>query len=103
MSMRREDRPLEILSVEDSIADQILIAEMLRNSTKQINVSFVSDGEKAICFLRRKGAYAEAPRPDLILLDLNIPKKNGEEVLREIRSDETFHRVPVLIFTTSRF
>jgi two-component system, chemotaxis family, response regulator Rcp1 len=92
---------IEILSVEDSSADQLLIAEMLKASERKHRVTFVSDGEEAIKFLRQQGEYSNAPRPDVILLDMGLPKKNGDEVLKEIRQDNIFSEIPVLILTTS--
>ncbi len=93
---------IEILLVEDSPGDADLAREALQ-STKVRNVlHVVRDGEEAMAFLRRKGKYANAARPGLVLLDLNLPKKDGREVLAEIKSDEELKRIPVVILTTSK-
>ncbi len=92
---------IEILLVEDSPGDVRLTQEALKDSKLLNNLSVVSDGVQAMAFLRRQGAYSEAPRPDLILLDLNLPKKDGRQVLQEIKSDEDLLRIPVVILTTS--
>ncbi len=95
-------RPIEILLVEDNPGDVRLAREALRES-KLINRTYeVSDGLAALAFLRRQGSYAHAVRPDLILLDLNLPKKNGPEVLAEIKEDPELKRIPVVILTSSR-
>jgi two-component system response regulator len=92
---------LTILLVEDSRSDAILISETLSES-KLLNVMHhVKDGVEASDFLFRRGAFAESPRPDLILLDLNLPRKNGQELLEEIKSDEGLKTIPVVILTTS--
>ena len=80
-------RPVEILLVEDSPADVALTQEALMESKLKNNLHIVSDGEAAMEFLKRTGPYASKPRPDLIILDLNLPKKNGREVLAEIKAD----------------
>ena len=95
-------RPVEILLVEDSPADVALTQEALMDSKLKNNLYVVSDGEAAMAFLRRSGTYASAPRPDLILLDLNLPKKNGREVLAEIKMDPTLRPIPVVIMTVSQ-
>jgi len=94
--------PIEILLVEDNPGDADLAREALENSKILNTLSVVDDGEKALAFLHRNGKYAQAPRPDLILLDLNLPKKNGREVLAEIKSDENLKRIPVVILTASK-
>jgi two-component system, chemotaxis family, response regulator Rcp1 len=94
--------PVEILLVEDNPGDVDLAREALENSKIRNTLSVVGDGEDALAFLRRKGKYAAAPRPDLILLDLNLPKKSGREVLAEIKSDEDLKRIPVVILTVSK-
>ena len=94
-------KPVQILLVEDSVADVELTREVLRE-TKIVNeVSVVSDGEEAIALLRQGPPYSERPRPDLVLLDLNLPKKDGREVLEEIKSDSVLRRIPVVVLTTS--
>jgi CheY-like chemotaxis protein len=94
--------PIEILLVEDSPADVDLTREALEDAKVHNNLNVVNDGVEALAFLRREGAYAAAPRPDLILLDLNLPKKDGREVLAEIKTDPVLRRIPVGILTTSQ-
>lgn len=94
--------PIEILLVEDNAGDVRLMVEALKECKLSNNLSVVGDGVEALAFLRREGTYADAPRPDLIMLDLNLPRKNGYEVLGEIKDDEGLKRIPVLIMTTSR-
>lgn len=93
--------PIEILLVEDSPGDVRLTQEALRTAKVQNNLTIVSDGVEATSFLLRQGKYADAPRPDLILLDLNLPKKSGREVLEEIKVDPSLKSIPVVILTTS--
>jgi chemotaxis family two-component system response regulator Rcp1 len=100
--IRELGRPVEILLVEDNPGDVRLTLEALREAKIYNRVHIVDDGEKAIAFLRRQGEYANAPNPDLILLDLNLPKKDGREVLAEIKADEKIKRIPVVILTTSK-
>ena len=95
-------RPIEILLVEDSPGDVRLTIEALRDAKVRNNLHVVGDGAEALAFLRREGAHAAAPRPDLILLDLNLPKKDGREVLSEIKDDPTLRRIPVVVLTTSQ-
>lgn len=92
---------IEILLVEDSPGDIRLTQEALKDSKLMNNLSVVRDGVEAMAFLRREGAYSNAPRPDIILLDLNLPRKDGREVLQEIKNDELLKRIPVVILTTS--
>jgi CheY-like chemotaxis protein len=94
--------PIEILLVEDSLADVRLTEEAFRDAKVLNHMSVVTDGDEAMQFLRREGPHAEAPRPDLILLDLNLPRKDGREVLREIKDDPNLRRIPVVVLTTSR-
>ncbi|HLI26557.1 MAG TPA: response regulator [Chloroflexota bacterium] len=93
--------PIEILLVEDSPADVDLTREALEDAKVRNHLSVVADGVEALAFLRREGRYADAPRPDLILLDLNLPKKDGREVLAEIKADPALRRIPVVVLTTS--
>ncbi len=93
--------PIDILLVEDSNADARLAQEALRSSKIRNVLHRVADGEEAMAFLHREGRYADAPRPGLILLDLNLPKKDGREVLAEIKGDENLKRIPVVILTIS--
>lgn len=91
----------EILLVEDSASDARLTLEALKEGKLTNLVHHVSDGEEAMAFLRRQGTFANAARPDLVLLDLNMPRKSGLEVLEEIRADDSLKRLPVVILTTS--
>ncbi|MBI4497864.1 MAG: response regulator [Chloroflexi bacterium] len=95
-------RPIEILLVEDNPGDVRLTVEALREGKVRNRLSVVMDGEEAVAFLRRQGQYAEAPRPDLILLDLNLPRKDGREVLAEIKADAQLRMIPVVVLTTSK-
>jgi CheY-like chemotaxis protein len=95
-------RPIEILLIEDNAGDARLAREALRDAKVANNLSWVADGVEAMSFLRREGQYAAAPRPDLILLDLNLPRKDGREVLSAIKADERLKRIPVVILTTSQ-
>jgi two-component system, chemotaxis family, response regulator Rcp1 len=99
---KTEGRPVEILLVEDSPSDTELTLEALRDFKVRNHVSVVEDGVLALQFLRREGNYAQAPRPDVILLDLNLPRKDGREVLAEIKHDDQFKTIPVVVMTTSR-
>jgi len=99
---REQGRPIEILLVEDSPSDTELTLEALRDFRVRNNVSVAEDGVLALDFLRRQGPYAQAPRPDLIMLDLNLPRKDGREVLAAIKGDERFRSIPVVVLTTSR-
>ena len=92
---------IEVLLVEDNPGDVRLTKEALKEGRILNNVSVVGDGVEALLFLRRQGKYAEAPQPDLILLDLNLPKKDGREVLAEIKADPNLRRIPVVVLTTS--
>jgi len=95
-------RPMEILLVEDDLEDAGLTMDALKDRDVQCRVSLVRDGEEAMDFLRCRGVYARAPRPDLILLDLKLPKMGGREVLAEIRSDDDLSSIPVVVLTVSR-
>jgi CheY-like chemotaxis protein len=93
---------IQILLVEDSPSDVELTIEAMRDAKVANELSVVVDGEQALAFLRREGQYAQAPRPDLVLLDLNLPRKNGTEVLAEMRADPLLRRIPVVVLTTSK-
>jgi CheY-like chemotaxis protein len=93
--------PIEILLVEDNPEDAALTMETLRDGRIRNHVTRVEDGVEALDFLRRAEPYSDAPRPDLILLDLQLPRKNGREVLEEIKVDQDLKRIPVIIMTTS--
>jgi CheY-like chemotaxis protein len=95
-------RPIDILLVEDSPSDTELTVEALAAGKVVNRLSIVEDGVQAMQFLRRQGSYAQAPRPDLILLDLNLPRKDGREVLAEIKADEQLRSIPVVVLTTSQ-
>ena len=94
-------KPIEILLVEDNPGDVRLTQEAFKENKMLNHLSVVWDGEEALAFLRQEGEYAAATRPDLILLDLNLPKKDGREVLAEIKADEHLKRIPVVVLTTS--
>ena len=94
-------RPIDILLVEDNPGDVRLTREGLKESRVPSTLHVVEDGVRALAFLRREGEYARKPRPDIILLDLNLPKKDGREVLEEIKSDTSLRRIPVVVLTTS--
>ncbi len=94
--------PLQLLLVEDNPGDVRLTKEALKAGNVVVNLSVARDGVEAIDFLRRRGAFQAAPTPDLILLDLNLPRKNGREVLSEIKADPILKKIPVLVMTTSR-
>ena len=94
-------KPIEILLVEDNLADVRLTQEALKEEKLFNNLSVVNDGVEALAFLRREGKYANSVRPDLILLDLNLPRKDGREVLEEIKNDPTLEAIPVVVLTVS--
>ncbi|KAF5413626.1 MAG: putative methanogenesis regulatory protein FilR2 [Candidatus Methanogaster sp.] len=93
--------PIEILLVEDNPGDVRLTQEVLRDGKVRNNMSVAKDGVEAVAFLRQTGEYAGAPRPDIILLDLNLPKKDGREVLADIKTDHDLKNIPVVVLTTS--
>jgi chemotaxis family two-component system response regulator Rcp1 len=93
--------PIEVLLVEDSPGDVRLTLEAFKDAKVHINLHVASDGAEAMAFLGREGEHANAPRPDLILLDLNLPKKDGREVLAELKESPTLKCIPVVILTTS--
>ena len=94
-------QPIEILLIEDSPADVRLTREALQEEKLYNNLHVVTEGEEALAFLRREGRYARAPRPDLILLDLNLPRMSGREVLSTIKRDESLRSIPVVVLTIS--
>ena len=94
--------PVEILLVEDNPGDARLMIEALKEGKVLNHLSIVYDGVEALAFLRQEGQHTDAPRPDLIMLDLNLPKKDGREVLAEIKADDNLKIIPVVILTTSR-
>lgn len=101
METKLMGRPVEFLLAEDNPGDVRLTKEALRESKISNNLNVVPDGVEAVAFLRREGQYANAPRPDVILLDLNLPKKDGREVLAEIKADPNLRLIPVVIITSS--
>lgn len=102
MSAETEEKRKIIFLVEDNKADVRLIQEAFKNSSLSHEMLNVRDGIEAMAFLNREGEYHTAPRPDLILLDLNLPKKDGREVLAEIKADSKLKRIPVIVLTTSK-
>jgi len=101
LSSEKKFKIVDILLVEDNPADVDLTIEALEKSKFANNLYVISDGEKALSFLRKEGNFSDKPRPDLILLDLNLPKINGREVLAEIKNDDKLKQIPVVILTTS--
>jgi CheY-like chemotaxis protein len=97
-----DNRPVEILLVEDNPGDERLTREALKEGKVYSNLHWVKDGVEALAFLRRSGKYQDVPRPDIILLDLNLPKKDGREVLQDIKNDLELKRIPVVVLTTSK-
>ena len=93
---------VEILLVEDNPGDVRLTKEAMKEAKMRNNLSVARDGVEAMAFLRREGEYADAPRPDVVLLDLNLPKKDGRSVLAEIKADPDLRRIPVVILTSSK-
>jgi CheY-like chemotaxis protein len=96
------EQTVEILLVEDNPADAMLMEEALRESALPSTLSVVRNGDDALDYLYRRGRFAQSPRPDLIMLDLNLPKKDGREVLADIKSDPGLRAIPVVVITTSR-
>ena len=94
-------KPIEVLLVEDCVDEAELTMESLRDGRVKNRIHWVEDGEEALAFLRRAGRHAGAPRPDLILLDLCLPRMSGQEVLAEIKQDSNLKRIPVVIMTSS--
>jgi two-component system, chemotaxis family, response regulator Rcp1 len=101
MNRSGPSEPVQILLVEDSPGDIRLTREVLRDAKIANELHVVGDGDQAMAFLRREGDYAEMPRPDLILLDLNLPRKDGREVLAELKDEPDLHLIPVIVLTTS--
>ena len=93
--------PIEVLLVEDSVGDIRLMREAFKDAKVHINLHVAADGAEAMAFLKREGQHTDAARPDLILLDLNLPKKDGRDVLKEIKESPTLGIIPVVILTTS--
>ncbi|MBI3329282.1 MAG: response regulator [Nitrospinae bacterium] len=95
-------KPVEILMVEDSPTDVLITQEALGQAKVRNHLHIVEDGVEAMAFLRKEGQYTQVPRPDLILLDLNLPRKDGREVLAELKADASLKTIPVVILTTSK-
>jgi CheY-like chemotaxis protein len=94
-------KPVEILLVEDNKGDVGLIEEVFEEAKFKNILHVAEDGEEAMLYLRGKGQFLDSPRPDIVILDLNLPNKDGREVLREIKEDENLHNIPVIVLTTS--
>jgi len=101
MSRTPIGRPPEILLVEDNLDDARVTIEALKGEDNRCRISLVRDGEEALHFLRREGVFAQTPEPDVILLDIELPKKDGRQVLQEIRGDARLQAIPVLVLTAS--
>jgi two-component system, chemotaxis family, response regulator Rcp1 len=102
MTMERMGRPIEILLVEDNPGDVVLTREALKDARVHNKLHVATDGEEAIAWLKQTGTHENAERPDLILLDLNLPKVDGREVLAQIKSDPELRSIPVVVLTTSK-
>ena len=102
MNINAPDEPVIILMVEDNPTDVLIAKEGFCGARMRNTLYVADDGIEAIEFLRQRGKYADAPRPDLIVLDLNMPRKNGQEVLAEIKADHDLKNIPVVILTTSK-
>jgi CheY-like chemotaxis protein len=99
---RESSLPIEVLLVEDDPGDVLMTQEAFEEHKVRNKLNVVQDGEEALAYLRREGAHADAPRPDLILLDLNLPRVDGREVLQAIKEDPDLRRIPVVVLTTSQ-
>jgi CheY-like chemotaxis protein len=101
MTPKSPGEPIEVLLVEDDPGDVLLIREAFEYNKVHNTLNVVADGEQALAYLRREGDFAGAARPDLVLLDLNLPRKDGREVLAEVKADEELRTIPVVVLTTS--
>jgi CheY-like chemotaxis protein len=101
MTPKPAGQPIEVLLVEDDPGDVLLIREAFDYNKVHNHISVVNDGEQALAFLRNEGQYADARRPDLVLLDLNLPRKDGREVLAEVKADDRLRTIPIVVLTTS--
>jgi CheY-like chemotaxis protein len=99
--MSAAPRKIQVLLIEDSPDDERILRRALRGTTMLENLQVVDDGDQAMAFVRREGKYAGAPRPDLILLDLNLPRRDGWEVLKELKADQALSSIPVVVLTTA--
>jgi CheY-like chemotaxis protein len=95
-------RPMHVLLVDDDPGDVLMIEEALESVDTPRVVHVVNDGEEAVAFLRRTGRFTDAPRPDVVLLDLNMPRMDGRQVLADVKSDEALRTIPIVVFTTSQ-
>jgi CheY-like chemotaxis protein len=102
VSLSAEAEPVQILLVEDNPGDVRLTREALKEGKICNNLTVAEDGVEAMRILRREGKFSDAPRPDLVLLDLNLPRKDGREVLAELKEDPELRRIPVVVLTTSK-
>lgn len=102
MNRAQDGNPIEILLVEDNPGDVRLTREAFKEGKVRNNLHVAKDGVEAMAFLHREGEYSDAPRPDLIVLDLNLPKKDGREVLAEVKTDDELRHIPVVVLTTSQ-
>ncbi len=102
MNKQNMGKPIDILLVEDNPGDVRLTQEAMKEAKVRNDLHIVGDGVEALAFLRKQGVYKDVPRPDMILLDLNLPKKNGHEVLTEIKADDDLKRIPVVMLTISK-
>ncbi len=102
MSVHALSEPVDILLVEDNPGDARLAVEALKEGNVSNRLHVVPDGVEAMAFLRREGKYSDAPRPHVVLLDLNLPRKDGRQVLAEVKTDELLKRIPVVVLTTSQ-
>ncbi len=101
MNKDADARPIEILLVEDDEGDVLLTTEALEASKITNNMHVARNGEEALKFLRQEDPYTDAPRPDIVLLDLNLPRVDGREVLSQVKSDDSLRRIPIIVLTTS--
>jgi two-component system, chemotaxis family, response regulator Rcp1 len=101
MNVRDRSRPMEVLLVEDSPGDVRLTREVFRNAHNAVQLHVATDGVEAMSFLKREGPHAHAPRPDIIMLDLNLPRMDGREVLAQIKQNSSLRMIPTIILTTS--
>jgi two-component system response regulator len=101
LNLLEASRPIEVLLVEDDLGDVELTKEAIEATRLAVKLSVVRDGEEAMAYLRKEGSYADAASPDLVLLDLNMPRKDGREVLRDMKDDPILTHIPVVVLTTS--
>ena len=102
MTANQTVKQIQILLVEDNEGDVVLVEEVFQEAKIRNMISIAEDGEEAMLFLNKEGKFSDAPRPDIILLDLNLPRKDGREVLKEIKGDDDLKTIPVVVLTTSK-